>query len=370
MTERLLQMMVKEFIQVFRDPRMRAVVIVVPLLQTLVFGYAVTTDVKNIQTVILDQDKSSSSRTLIHKFISTPYFDMESSISNIGEGLSSLDRGKAELIIHIPFDFQEDLVNSSTPRIQIIIDGSNALTAGVILSYSQEIILSYLSEQLLTKHHLSPPGIEVKSRAWYNSNLQSKLFYIPGILVMMVMIITLLLSSMSIVRETEIGTIEQIMVTPIKKGEFIAGKTLPFALIGMMDVLLVCLVAVFWFKIPFRGNLLWLLAANSLFLLSTLGVGLFISTLSNTQQQAMLSTFFFMVPALLLSGFIFPLSNMPSWIQYLTYLNPLRYMIIITRGIFLKGIGFDVLYPQFIGLAVLGISLLGMASMKFTKTWK
>lgn len=370
MTERLLQMMIKEFIQVFRDPRMRAVVIVVPLLQTLVFGYAVTTDVKNIQTVIFDEDRSSSSRALIYKFISSSYFVLENSISNAEEGLSSLDRGQAELIIRIPPDFQERLINSSPPRVQIIIDGSNALTAGVILSYSQGIILNYLSERLLTQHHPSPPGIEVRARAWYNSNLQSKLFYIPGVLVMMVMIITLLLSSMSIVREKEIGTIEQIMVTPIKKGEFIAGKTLPFALIGMMDVLLVCLVAVFWFKVPFRGNLLWLVAANSLFLLSTLGVGLFISTLSSTQQQAMLSTFFFMVPALLLSGFIFPLSNMPSWIQYLTYLNPLRYMIIITRGIFLKGIGFDVLYPQFIGLTVIGISLLGMASMKFTKTWK
>lgn len=365
---RLFYMLRKEFIQTFRDPRMRAVIIIVPILQTLVFGYAVTTDVKNISTIVIDQNKTRESRDLINSFTSSGYFKQNEYVFDKDEAFNQMDRGKVDLIILIPEDFNRNIFIGKPAGLQILIDGSNATTAGVVLGYTRKIFLKY-TEEIIRERNTEAliPTVELKNRAWFNQNLLSRNFYIPGVIAMIVMIITLMLSSMSVVRETEIGTIEQVMVTPISKGEFILGKTLPFAIIGMVDVIIVTMVAFFYFHIPFRGNLLLLLAANSLFLLSTLGVGLFISTISSTQQQAMLSTFFFIIPAMLLSGFIFPISNMPNAVQIITFLNPLRYMIVIIRGIFLKGIGLDILWPQFLALAILGISLLTFSILKFKK---
>ncbi len=206
------------------------------------------------------------------------------------------------------------------------------------------------------------------SRAWFNPNLDSRNYFVPGVIALLLMVISIILSSMAIVREREIGTMEQIMVTPIGRLEFILGKTIPFALIGFLDVVLISLIAVFWFRVPFRGNPAVLFASTGLYLMSTLGVGLFISTVSKTQQQAMMTAFFFMQPAILLSGFIYPIANMPTVIQWLTFANPLRYFLVIIRGVFLKGVGFGVLWPQMAGLAILGLVLLGMASARFQKT--
>jgi len=216
----------------------------------------------------------------------------------------------------------------------------------------------------------SPPvaSVELQSRAWFNENLESRNFYVPGVIAIIVMLITLMLTSMAVVREKEIGTMEQIMVTPITPAEFILGKTVPFALIGFADVALITLVGVLWFKVPIRGNLLLLFGATTLYLMSTLGVGLLISTVSRTQQQAMMSTFFFYFPAVLLSGFMFPIANMPTVIQWFTYLNPLRYFLVIVRGIFLKGIGPEVLWPQMLALAIMGTVFLWFASSRFQKT--
>lgn len=369
----LLHMLKKEFIQTFRDPRMRAVIIIVPLLQTLVFGYAVTTDVRNIKTVIMDFDNTPESRELINAFQKTGYFNVTNYVIDQQRAFSLMDKGEANIILSIPHSFKTDIERGKSADIQIILDGSNAMTAGVILGYSKIILSSYIKElnfrrSIRSTNSASIPTVGIQSRSWFNPNLKSRYFYLPGVIAMIVMIITLILSSMSVVREKEIGTIEQIMVTPISKMEFILGKTIPFAIIGMFDVLIVTAVAVLWFQIPFLGNLLLLLGANALFLLSTLGVGLLISTMSSTQQQAMLSTFFFTIPAMMLSGFIFPISNMPKWIQILTYLNPLRYMIIIIRGIFLKGIGLDILWFQFLAMGILGIILLTLSAFKFRKT--
>ena len=210
--------------------------------------------------------------------------------------------------------------------------------------------------------------MDLEIRAWFNENLESRNFYVPGVIALLVMLITLLLTSMAVVREKEIGTMEQIMVTPITPKEFILGKTLPFALISLVDVVLITLVGVFWFEVPIQGSLWLLLVATSLYLMTTLGMGLFISTVSRTQQQAMMSAFFFQFPAVLLSGFVFPIANMPEVVQWLTYLNPLRYFLIIIRGIFLKGVGMNILWPQMAALAVMGLLILWLASRRFRKT--
>jgi len=210
--------------------------------------------------------------------------------------------------------------------------------------------------------------VTLASRAWYNPNLDSRDYFVPGVIALLLMVISIILSSMAIVREREIGTMEQIMVTPIGRTEFILGKTIPFALIGFFDVILISLIAVFWFRVPFQGNPLVLFASTGLYLMSTLGVGLLISTISRTQQQAMMTAFFFMQPAILLSGFIYPIANMPLVVQWLTYVNPLRYFLIIVRGVFLKGVGVEVLWPQMAALAVLGVVLLSLASGRFKKT--
>ncbi|RPH72778.1 ABC transporter permease, partial [bacterium] len=238
-------------------------------------------------------------------------------------------------------------------------------TAKIAGRYNERLLVTRLGKTGV------PPrqgGVAMQSRAWFNENLESRNFYVPAVIANIVLIITMLLSSMAVVREKEIGTMEQILVTPITRTEFILGKTLPFVLIGFADVALITAISYFWFEVPIRGSLLLLFAATALFLMSTLGFGLYISTISNTQQQAMMSAFFFIFPAMLLSGFAFPIENMPQAVQYSTYLNPLRYYLIIIRGIFLKGVGSDILWPELLGLFLLGAGILGFAVQRFRKT--
>jgi len=270
--------------------------------------------------------------------------------------------------------FEEDLRAGRTSQLQVIVDGTDSNTAGIVLGYSSKIAGQF-SADLLTQRILRSSGplgqtgrVAVETRAWFNENLESRNFYVPGVIAIIVMLITLMLTSMAVVREKEIGTMEQIMVTPITSTEFILGKTVPFALIGFADVILITLVGVFWFEVPIRGNLGLLFVATALYLLTTLAIGLLISTVSQTQQQAMMSTFFFYFPAVLLSGFMFPIANMPEAVQWLTYLNPLRYFLVIIRGIFLKGVGPSVLWPQMLALAVMGRVALWLATKRFHKT--
>jgi len=374
MRERIRHMLTKEFIQVFRDPRMRGVIFLMPIIQLMVFGYAVTTDVKNIPTAVLDFDNSTASRELISRFTGSGYFHVVAWASHEDTARELIDRGKIGAILRMNKGFESDLRAGRPAQLQVIVDGTDSNTAGIVLGYSNTIVGQYSKEVLARRVSVvkgsvnGGPEVSLETRAWFNENLESRNFYVPGVIAIIVMLITLMLTSMAVVREKEIGTMEQIMVTPITSFEFILGKTVPFALIGFADVLLITVIGVFWFEVPIRGNLLLLFAATALYLLTTLAIGLFISTVSQTQQQAMMSTFFFYFPAVLLSGFMFPISNMPVVVQWLTYLNPLRYFLVVLRGIFLKGIGPSVLWPQMLALAVMGLLTLWLATRRFHKT--
>ena len=374
MFERLKHMLLKEFIQVFRDPRMRVVIFLLPAIQVLVFGYAASNDVRDVPTAVFDLDGTPASRTLVARFAGSGYFDVIERVTTEDGVRGALDRGTASALLRVDAGFQADLRAGRTARAQLILDGTDSNTAAIVLGYSQKIVQRYSDELLEDRVHRlggSPdlrPGVELVTRAWFNENLESRNYYVPGVIANIVLIITLMLTSMAIVREKEVGTMEQIMVTPIRPVELILGKTIPFALIGLLDVILISAVGVFWFGIPIRGNPLVLFLGMLLFLMSTLGAGLLISTVSQTQQQAMMTTFFYAFPAILLSGFAFPIANMPEPIQWLTYLNPLRYFLIIIRGVFLKGVGLDALWPQMVGLALLGPLTLLLASTRFRKT--
>ena len=270
--------------------------------------------------------------------------------------------------------FADDLRAGRTAVVQVILDGADSNTAGIVSSYINTIASQY-SQQILLERlarrtgATRPPGqLDLRVRAWFNENLESRNFYVPGVIVVVVSVVSLLLTSMAVVREKEIGTMEQIMVTPITPTEFILGKTLPFALIGLVDVTLIAMIGAFWFDVPIRGNLVLLYLAAVLYLMTMLGVGLLISTVSQTQQQAMMGTFFFFFPAMLLSGFAFPIANMPTVVQWITYVDPLRYFLVIIRGVFLKGIGLDILWPQMLVLGVMGVVMLGLAVRRFHKT--
>jgi ABC-2 type transport system permease protein len=372
--ERLYRMLVKEFLQVLRDPRMRTVIFAVPIVQVLVFGYAVTTDVRDVRTAVVDFDQSTASRELLSRFSSSGYFRIVAQTRDADEATRLLDKGRVEAILRIDRGFAEDLRAGRTARLQVIADGTDSNTAGIVLDYAGRITGRFSEEVFLTRLARlrgggAPPGrVELASRAWFNENLESRNYYVPGVIAILVMLVTLLLTSMAVVREKEIGTIEQIMVSPITPAEFILGKTLPFAIIGYADVLLVVAIGVFWFEVPIRGSLLLLFAATTFYLMSTLSVGLFISTVSRTQQQAMMSVFFYYFPAVLLSGFMFPIANMPVLVQYLTWLNPLRYFLVVLRGVFLKGAGPDVLWPQMAALLALGLGTLAVTTRRFRKT--
>ena len=368
--ERLLSMIKKEFIQIFRNSKMRAIVLIMPLVQSMVFGYAVTTDVKQVATAVYDQARTPESRDLVDRFIHSGYFSVRQTIHSDREMDELIDRGIVAAIIRIPPDFSGKLASGTTVAVQIVVDGTDSNTAGVVLNYAGNIIRNDAIE-ILRKRTDRPgweaTGVHLQTRAWFNENLTSRNFYVPGVIASIVMLVTLLLTSMSVVREKEMGTMEQIIVTPITSAEFIIGKTMPSIILGFVNMIFVTLISVFWFDIPVRGSIVTLLVANGFFLMTTIGAGLFISTLSDTQQQAMMSAFFFYLPAVLLSGFMFPIANMPDVVQAFTYFNPLRYFLIIIRGLFLKGVGVAILWPQILALFVLGSLILTLAVKRFHK---
>jgi len=374
MLERLKHMLIKEFIQILRDPRMKGVIILMPVVQALVFGYAVTTDVRNVATAVYDLDNSVESREVVARFAGSGYFEVVAWVAGERQAQQLIDRGAAKVVLRMNHGFGATIRSGGTAALQLILDGTDSNTAGIVLNYANAIAGSYNERVLITRMERAAGrgpasrGVTPVTRAWFNPNLESRNFYVPGVIALIVTLITLMLSSMAVVREKEIGTIEQIMVTPIGQAEFILGKTVPFALIAYLDVLLISAISVFWFEVPIRGSLPLLFAATTLFLMSTIGVGLLISTVSRTQQQAMMSAFFYYFPAVLLSGFMFSIANMPVVVQWLTYLDPLRYFLVVIRGIFLKGVGPQVLWPQMAALAVLGVASLAFASRKFHKT--
>jgi len=376
MFNRVWYLFVKELIQVLRDKRLRVTLIIPPLIQLIVFGYAANLDVKDIRTALRDLDQSAESREIIGRFTSSKYFAVVSFPRTPQEVEGLIERGDVALTIEIPSGFSRKLKKGDTASLQILVDGSESNTAMIALGYINRILSNYSTMVLVKRLNragmvgFEEAGVEVEHRTWFNPNFESRLFFIPGVIANIAFLIPIILTAMAVVREKEIGTLEQIMVTPLRSWELVVGKTLPFALLGLLDVVMIALIGVFWFEVPLRGNPLILLLGNVLFLMSSVGIGLLISTMSSTQQQAQISTFFFAMPAFILSGFVFPLENLPTWIQYLTYANPLRYFLVIIRGVFLKGNGLDILWPEMLALAVLGGLMILMSSLRFQKRLK
>jgi ABC-2 type transport system permease protein len=374
MLGRLKQMLIKEFIQVFRDKRTRFILFGPPIVQMLVFGYAATYEIHHVPTVVLDLDHSQESRELISRFTSSPYFDVQRQLTGLSQIGDLIERGKATVGIEIHAGFARNLRKGQAAPLQVIVDATNSNTALIASGYITQISLDFARDYQKDRiGRIAPqliavtPSVELEARPWYNPDLRSRWFFIPGIIGSLTLVLVITLTAFAVVREREIGTLEQIMVTPIRPAEFILGKTLPFFLIGLFDVSLIAAVGSLWFQIPFRGHLLDLFTGSVLFLLCMLGVGLLISTISSTQQQAMVTAFFFIMPAVSFSGFGFPISTMPQWLQYLTYLSPLRYFLIVLRGTYLKGVGMDILWPQMAAMAGLAFSLLTIAILRFHK---
>jgi ABC-2 type transport system permease protein len=371
---RLKQMLIKEFIQVFRDKRTRFILIGPPILQMLVFGYAATYEIRHVPTVVLDLDHSQESRDLLSLFSSSPYFDVQRQLTNSRELGDLIDQSKATIGLEIDAGFARKLRSGQTAPLQVIVDSTNSNTALIASGYITQIALGYAQKsqqdrimRIAPQLFEAAPSVQLQPRPWYNPGLRSRWFFVPGVIGSLTLVLVVTLTAFAVVREREIGTLEQIMVTPIRPAEFILGKTLPFFLIGLFDVSLIAIVGTVWFQVPFRGHVSVLLAGSILFIVSMLGVGLLISTVSSTQQQAMVTAFFFIMPAIAFSGFGFPISTMPHWMQVLTYLVPLRYFLIVLRGTYLKGAGMNILWPQMAAMAALGMALLAAAILRFHK---
>jgi len=374
MLARLKQMLIKEFIQVFRDKRTRFVLFGPPIIQMLVFGYAATFEIYHVPTVVLDLDHSQESRELISRFSSSPYFDVQRQLTDYRQIGDLIDQGKATVGLEINAGFAQNLRKGQTAPLQVIVDATNSNTALIASGYITQIALRFAQDYQRDRiYRVAPqmiekmPSVQLEQRPWYNPDLKSRWFFVPGIIGSLTLVLVVTLTAFAVVREREIGTLEQIMVTPIRPSEFILSKTLPFFLIGLFDVSLIATVGTLWFQVPFRGQIVVLFAGAILFLICMLGVGLLISTVSSTQQQAMVTAFFFIMPAITFSGFGFPISTMPQWLQYLTFLSPLRYFLVVLRGTYLKGVGIDVLWPQMLAMAASGISLLSIAVLRFHK---
>lgn len=355
---------------------MRITLIVPPLFQLIVFGYAANLDVKHIRTAVRDLDQSAESRNLIGRFGSSGYFDIVAYPVTPKDVKDLINRREVALSIEIPNDFSRKLKKGDTAPVQILVDGTDSNTTLIALGYAGQILSEYTTSILVRRLSqggiigFEEAGVQVEHRTWFNPNFESRLFYVPAVIALIAFLVPIILTAQAVVREREIGTLEQIMVTPIRSWELVVGKTLPFALMGLLDMAGIALIGIFWFAVPFRGNPLVLLLGAVLFLMSSVSIGLFISTISSTQQQAQISTFFFVMPAVNLSGFAFPIESMPQWIQYLTYANPVRYFLVIIRGVFLKGNGLDILWPQMAALAVLGGFMLFLSSLRFKKRLK
>lgn len=370
----LFRIIVKELLQLRQDRRMLPVLFIAPVLQIVVFGFAVNTDVTNVPMVLVDRDRSAESRELVRRFTGSGYFELVGTEDGM-DGIDSwLVTGQAQLALVIGAGYGKRSEGEGSPEVQVIADGSDSTSSTLALGYATAIVRG--AEARLVMRRLAREGgsgfaagrIELVPRVWYNPDLLSRWFYVPAVLAMILMIMTMLLSAMAVVREKEIGTMEQLIVTPIRSWQLLVGKLFPFALIGVVQVFLVTGVTVFGFGVPLRGSFWLLLGLTMLFLLNTLGLGLLISTVVRTQQQAMMTAaFVFMVPMLYLSGLIFPIENMPHVIQLVTYAIPLRYYANVIRGIFLRGSGIDILWPEAAIMTAMGLTILAIASLRFRK---
>ena len=365
----------KEIRQALRDRRMRMIIFVSPLIQLFLFGYAVNTDVREIRTVVCDRSNTSISRGLTDAFQASGYFRVVKRMHDPREAEPLIDRGKAQVILVIPEDFSRDLRKGRTADLQLIVEGTDSIVASNAVSYGRMIIAAHLQKfaqplptiNMVTQTSGRLPQVKPEVRVWFNPDLKSRNYFVPGVIALLLTMVSLILTSFSIVREWEIGTMEQLIVTPLRPTELIVGKTLPFFLVGMIDLTLIFLVGTLWFQTPFQGNILLLAFSAVLYLINALSVGILISTISRTQQQSLMGVIFFFMPAMLLSGFVFPIYNIPLVLRWIAYINPLTYFLIIVRGIFLKGVGITILWPQLVFLAVTGPILLGISIKRFYK---
>ncbi len=375
MLRRLRQMLIKEFIQVLRDRRTRMVLIAPPILQMLIFGYAATLEIKHVPTAIVDYDNTQASRDLVSRFEASHYFDVRRLSADREQIPLLIDRGDATLAIQINAGFARLLLKGETAPIQVIVDASSSNTALIGVGYVNQVAAQFAEEfQVRRLQRTAPllmsgiPRVSLERRPWYNIDLSDRWYFIPGVIGNLIMVIVVNLTAFAVVREREIGTLEQIMVTPIRRVEFILGKTIPFFLIGLFDAILVSVFGTLWFGVPLRGSIVVLALGTVLFLLCVLAIGLFISTVSRTQQQAMVTAFFFIMPAILFSGFGSPISSMPEPLQWVTYLNPLRYFQEILRSIYLKGSGLSTLWREMAALGLLSVIMLSVSVLRFHKS--
>ncbi len=370
MLNRTLAVLRKEFIQIRRDPRTLAVMILIPMVQLMLLGYAATTDVDHIATVVLDRDDTPESRELIETYRASGYFDIEFYVDREAEMAKLIDGGQAKAGIVIPAGYAADLARDHRAQIGVIIDGSDPNVATTALSAATSVGQAKGVEIVQEVMHIDPeeqPGIEVRPRVWYNPELSSANFMIPGLIGTIMQLLTTFLTAMAIARERERGTLEQLIVTPLRSIELIIGKLVPYAIIAFIDTLEILALGVWWFGVPIRGSLLLLLVLSGLGLMTSLGLGLFISTVSSTQQEAMLLSYFIMLPSIFLSGFMFPRAAMPRALQLLSYGVPLTYFLIIVRGVILKGVGLQLLVSEVIAMTIFGVVILTLAALRFQK---
>ena len=363
---RVMRMVRKELRQLFRDPRTKRVIFVSPVLQLVLFGYAVNTDVRKVATWLVDHDRTAESRLLVDAFTASDYFRVAGTSDDPAELERALDRGRAKVGIEIPAGFARDLRAGRSPAVQLLVDGTNSNTATVAQGYAARIVQNLAVSWAPVADRGG--GVELRSRAWYNPGLVSRVYNVPAVIGVIVLLMCLLLTALGVVREREMGTLDQLLVSPLTPGELMLGKTLPVAGVAIVQLALVSVVALAWFDIPLRGAPPVLLLAAVLFILAGLATGLLISTVSETQQEAFLSMFLFLLPAIILSGFLYPVETMPRFFQVLTLANPLRHFIYVIRAVFLKGAGLRELWIQFVVLGAMAAATLAFATRRFRAT--
>ena len=373
MLQRLSRMLIKEFLQMLRDPRMRLVIFGMPVIQMTIMAFALTTDVTDIRLAVLDMDKTPASRQLISAFTSSRYFKISFSLSSQADIIPLLDGGHVRAVLLIPAGFSRDIFSEKSAEIQLLTDGTDSNSTAIVLGYAGFIINDYndmkQKEQLRRKGITTPPvQITTESRAWYNANQESRFYYVPSLIATMLFVFSLLLTSIGIVREKEIGTIEQVMVTPIRGIEFILGKTIPYMITGYVSMTFMLVVAFFLFDVHVKGSLLSLYGLTGIYLAGNMGIALIISGSASTQQQALLTSFLALMPCVMLSGFMFPVSNMPDPVRLATVVNPMRWYLEILRGIVMKDVGLATLWLPIAAQTGLSLSFLTIAVKRFKKT--
>ncbi|MDQ3004425.1 MAG: ABC transporter permease [Chloroflexota bacterium] len=372
MNSRLRSIIRKEFIQIFRDPRTLALILVMPIIQLFLLGYAATTNVKNVPIAVWDQSRSPESRSLLDAFRAADYFTISFEVYSQEEIQTLIEQGDVRGALVIPPDYARTLLEGNA-QVSMILDGSDATVGSTALSTAKLIGQSHsikvLTEQAARQGRAAAvqPPLDVRTQVWYNPDLRSAYFMIPGVIGMVLYAIMAMLTATAVVRERERGTIEQLIVTPIRSWELIVGKVMPYVILGFFDLAEVLLIGYFWFEVPIRSNLFLVVGTAGLLLLSSLGIGLFASTIANTQQEALLTVFVTILPGVFISGFLFPLEAMPKFLQIVSYAIPLRYYLVIVRSLLLKGVGFAALQDEIISLALFGVIIMGAAALRFRK---